>query len=50
MKKYYVYKFENGLGAVSEKEQDGLEDDLIGISYSEEEAKKILLEYISKKY
>lgn len=46
--KYYVYKIENGLGAVSEREKDGLEDDLIGIASTEEEAKKILLEYISK--
>ncbi|MGU8438847.1 hypothetical protein ACV3OB_16045 [Clostridium perfringens] len=45
-KKYYVYKNGNGFGAVSEIEQEGLEDDLIDVVDSEEKAKKVLLEYI----
>ncbi|MCX0408269.1 hypothetical protein [Clostridium perfringens] len=48
MGKYYIYKTENGLARVSEKEQEGLEDSLIDISYSKEDAKNILLEYIKR--
>lgn len=46
--KYYVYKKSNGMAYVTEVEKKELEADLIGIASTEEEAKKILLEYISK--
>ena len=46
--KYYVYKKLNGMAYVTEVEKKELEADLIGIAYTEEEAKKILVEYISK--
>ncbi len=39
-KKYYVYKNGNGFGAVSEIEQEGLEDDLIDVVDSKKKLKR----------
>lgn len=46
--KYCVYKKSNGMAYVSEVEKKELEADLIGRATTEEDAKKILVEYISK--
>ena len=46
--KYYVYETGEGLAGISTKEQEGLEDNLICIKYTYEDAYNEMLNYIAQ--